>query len=126
VTLEHLRAALADARVSLARAQDGIRFRAPAGALTRQMREEIGRHREALMDELRHEAEVKAFEDLDVEVLLNGPGGEVWLVPRPTGLPRPELSMADIRAIQFVQREFPGAQVVAVRHVGPKSGVLDP
>ena len=127
MTLKRLRAALADARISVDLAQDGLRYRAPVGALTAQLREELGRHREALRDELWHEARVRAFEDLDVEVLLTGPEwGEVWLVSRLTGLPRPELTPSDIRAIQLVQREFPGASVVSIQRNGAQSEALEP
>jgi hypothetical protein len=57
----------------------------------------------------------QTFPDLGLDVALKVPGlGEVWLVARPTGRDRPELTPADVTAIALVQAEFPNAEVVSI------------
>jgi len=55
VTIDQLLVALAKRKVTLFLKEDSLRYRAPAGALTAELREAIGGHRPTLIDRLRHE-----------------------------------------------------------------------
>lgn len=122
--LDTLRA-LAAADIDLWTEGDRLKYGAPPGAMTPALRGALTDHKPALLRLLPTPAGAlltqavrgeRTFSELGVEVELHVPGaGVVWLVARPTGRPRVELTPADLTAIALVQAEFSGARVVSIR-----------
>lgn len=124
--------------VRLARCGGDLQFRAPRGALTPDLKDELRHRKRELLSLLaaddgagqvdaqdapppssvRDEPppdEVAAFKALDVDVKLRSERhGELWLVPSYTSADRLELSIDDFAVLQTVLQVFPGAEVVSI------------
>jgi len=96
-----------------------LRLKAPPGTVTAVDRSALRRQHADVLELLTADAKQAAFAALDVDVHLRTLGGDVWLVPSPTGADRPELTPADLQKIALVQSAFLGARVTAVSKVPP-------
>lgn len=56
-------------------------------------------------------AAVESFCALGMAVCLESPAGIVWLVPRYTTEPRPEIRAADLAKLVLVRATFPGSRI---------------
>ena len=114
---------LAAAGVELWREGDRLRFRAPSGALTAELRAMVGDHRAELLAFVPvvgtggepfglTAAEVAEFRRLGAAVKVRAPKlGVFWLVPAYTGLERNEVTAEDAGRLLMVMATFPGSEV---------------
>lgn len=109
--------------VDLWREGDRLRFRAPTGALTAELRELVGEHRAALLGMVPRvgtggepfgltAAEIAEFRRLRVDVKVRSPkAGEFWLVPAYTDADRHEVTPEDAGKLLMLLEAFPGSEV---------------
>ena len=114
---------MAAAGIELWREGDRLRFRAPSGALTAELRAAVGEHRAELLALVPvvgtgaepfglTAAEVAEFRRLGVAVKVRAPKlGEFWLVPSYTGQDRNEVTAEDAGRLLMLMATFPGSEV---------------
>ena len=123
MTAAALLRALIAADVDLWREGDRLRFRAPAGALTGDLRALVGEHRAALLALVPRvgtggepfgltAVEIAEFRRLGVEVRVRSPkAGEFWLVPAYTAADRNEVTPEDAGKLLMLLEAFPGSEL---------------
>lgn len=123
MTAAELIQALIAAGVDLWREGDRLRFRAPSGALTAELRALVAEHRAALLTMVPRvgtggepygltAAEIAEFRRLGVEVRMRSATvGDFWLVPAYTGADRHEVTFEDSAKLAMVMEVFPGSEV---------------
>ncbi len=123
MTADELLRSLADLGVDLWREGDLLRFRAPAGVLTPELRSEVAKNRPFLLDRVPRVAngdppfgltagEIEEFRRLGVNVKIRySMAGDFWIVPFYTGQDRPEVTPEDAGRLLRLLHTFPGSVV---------------
>lgn len=120
---EELLRLLVDRGVDLWREGDRLRFRAPAGILTAELRDEVVKNRGFLLDRVPRladgeppfglsPAEIAEFRALGVSVRIRSRmAGDFWIMPVYTGQDRPEVTPEDAGRLLRLLQTFPGSVV---------------